>query len=184
MTAVEASTDAFTPAGYVAALRELRVEDEFRDERIDWYVRCEGLDVLAGRLVEQAVRDGLGLWQLVGVFDAITRERVEFHEDMQVRLEALLVLHLVQLIRELGPTATDPAAGIWEEYHHEPLSAMATTAPSLACSLVVKEAIEPRSIVLQTREFVRNAHDLGGMNAVRAVVESLRAKLAEAASPA
>ncbi len=167
------TANACTRECYVAAMSELQVEDD----SFDLYTRCEGYDIVAGQLVAKALRDGMDLSQLIEVFAAITREQGSAHKDMRARLEALLVLQLVPLMRELGPASARAAMFVWEDYHHDPLAAMASISAGLACRMVEGESPTLRHIILQAREFVRSAQELGGLQAVRAVVGSLQAKL-------
>lgn len=140
---------------------------------------ARGSTSFAGRLVEQALRDGLDLWQLADAYCEIARERAEAHEDMQQRLEALMVLHLVPLLREHGAAAATAVDWICEDWTHQPITDLATYAPSLASALVTGGGAmaEPWRLIMQARGFVRTAQELGGIESARLVVEGLRARL-------
>lgn len=148
-------------------------------------LRCQGLDVLAGTLAEGAMLGGLDAWAMIDIFAALGEEIVRAHSSDADRGRALVMLQLAGIVRRLGSEALSVVAELVEareDTRHAPLTEVVCAPVHIAMSLVAgkTEYLPERRINIEMRELVRAAYDLGGIERVRVVVESLQAKLAHA----
>lgn len=185
-----------SPESFVAALELLRVDIEHNDvalsdtESLGRALRCAGLDVYAGQMVAHAVRAGtLTSWTLVDLFVGLVRERVEHHPCQQEQAPLLLLLTPFASASQLrghehmGAALEDLIEWAQEKWGSE-LLVLLVGVYSLVMWIVHDEhhgasVLDVDVADIHTRDLVRAAFDFGGLDAARALVEGLQARLQE-----
>ncbi len=184
-----------SPEVYVAAIKKLRPDIHYND--IDFskegsfkkLLSCRGLDFQAGELVGDAIRAGLAEWQVVEVYRELVEELAEDHEDEDASAQVRLLLGMIRVARDHDTCATVGAL----EAIVDRVQDLASESPLIALALeVVYAALHTMArgdgrdgisrMDLSTRAFVRLVYELGGIRAVRRVLESLSSKLASMSS--
>lgn len=183
-----------SPTCFVAALELLRVEVGYNNLALDnedgfeRLLRCQGLDVLAGDWVGARAEEGLDPWRLVDSLTAAVAPLVAAHEVVEERTRAELLLALSPALRTIASVKHVSALGglldaVREHWAGSPIGQLALAALFVACSIDEDGRLVPEQANVEVRELVRDAFDYGGLPAVQAVVERLRAHLGEGEKP-